>query len=370
MDNSLATTLSTISKIYGLSSAVSGNSSLADLTKLTRVEPHCIISKDCVNLDYMPDVMQALLSIFSGYYLQAIDILKLKILDVKVIKLLDSLNPNRDETGIFAEASTLTNEVYKNISLEDMKFSLPTKRIISLEDSKETIKNVDTINELSNLSVGKLLNVSISLTQRINKDSGYEDKNYTITIPVNVRLIASILPTTSAINILTRNKEDDSILERFYKWKAGRISFIKDLILCQDLIDEYKRTLATDDDGVISDIFKRVNNSKKYGLISQNPSLNVASNIVVITSETAKQIEARFGGKLSNPIIRNKIFENTYVMILAVINTDFDRVNFYIRNLATGTDLSIKEIKTVAKGKGPDVLDIFKTISQGMTPTF
>ena len=299
MDNSLATTLSTISKIYGLSSAVAGDSSIADLTKLTRVEPHCIISKDCVNLEYMPDVMQTLLALFSGYYLQAIDILKLKILDVKVIKMLDSLNPNRDMTGIFAEAATLTNEVYKNISVENMKFSLPTNRIISLEDSKETIKNIDTINELSNLSVGKLLNVSINLSQRIPKKTkesdltngaiDYEDKNYTITIPVNVRLLASVLPTSSAINLLTRNKEDDSVLERFYKWKAGRISFIKDLVLCQDLIDEYKRTLATDDDGVISDIFRRVNNSKKYGLITRNPSLNVASNIVVITSETDRK---------------------------------------------------------------------------------
>lgn len=387
MDNSLVTTLSTIAKIHNLSSAVTGNSSLADLTKLTRVEPHCIISKDCSNLEYMPDIMQSILALFSSYYLQSVDILKLKILDVRVIKLLDSLNPNRDQTGLFAEADSLSKEAYQNVSIESMKFSLPTKRIASLEDSRETIKNLDTINELSNLSVGKLINVSIGLTQRVpkkslnqnidlfdkklgNDDSLYEDKSYTITIPVNVRLIASILPTSSAINLLTRNKEDDGILERFYKWKAGRISFIKDLVLCQDLIDEYKRTLAEDDDGVISDIFRRVNNSKKYGLITQNPSLNVASNIVVITSETAKEIESKFGGKLSNPVIRNKIFEGTYSMILVVINTDFDRVVFYIRNLEAGTDLSVKEIKTAAKGKGPDILDIFKAMSQGMTPTF
>lgn len=376
MDNSLATTLSTISKIYSLSSAVSVSSSLADLTKLTRVEPHCIISRDCANLEYMPDIMQSILAIFSSYYLQAVEIGKIKILDIKVIRLLDSLNPNRDETGLIAEFS---NEVYNNTSLEDMKFSLPTKRFFSLEDSKESIKNLDVINELSNLSVGKLLNVSISLSQSVNKivkdKNGNdvpvtEEKPYTLTIPINIRLIASVLPTPTAINVLTRDKEDDDISERFYKWKAGRISFIKDLIFCQDLIDEYKKTLAEDDTGVVSDIFRRVNNSKKYGLITQNPSLNTASNIVVITQEAAKEIESKFGGKLSNANIRNKIFQGTYSMILVVINTDFDRVTFYIRNLATGSDMSIKEIKTAAKGKGPDILDIFKAMSQGMTPTF
>lgn len=382
MDNNLVTTLSTISKLYNLSSSVltSSDNSLADLTKLTRVEPICIVSRDCVNLEYMPDVMQSLLSLFSGYYLQAIDVLKLRILDVKVIKLLDSLNPNRnDDVGFFIQNQILGTESYQNISLESMKFSLPTKRILSLEDSKETIKNIDTINELSNLSVGKLLNVSISLSQTVtkivkNKDGVdtpvTEEKPYSVTIPINIRLLSSVLPNNSIVNLLTRNKEDDSILERYYKWRAGRISFIKDLILCQDLIDEYKRTLATDSDGVISEIFRRVTSSKRYGLISQNPSLNVASNIIVITSETAKEVESKFGGKLSNPKIRNKIFEGTYGMILAVINTDFDRVNFYIRNLGAGTDLSVKEIKTAAKGKGPDILDIFKAINQGMTPTF
>ena len=30
--------------------------SLAEVTKLTRVEPLTIVSKDCVNLEYMPDI--------------------------------------------------------------------------------------------------------------------------------------------------------------------------------------------------------------------------------------------------------------------------------------------------------------------------
>lgn len=365
-----ATTLANAVKIYSAVQNYSGQSALTDITKLTRVEPIAIVSKDCLNLEYLPDVMQSLLSIFSSYYLQSIEILKLKITDVKVIKLLDSLNPDRDSTGFTLQYG---EESFKGISLENMKYSLPTGRQVSLEDNNKT---TEMVNEVSNLSVGKLLNISISLSEKVNKGidkSGnevLEDKSYNIVIPVNVRIIATVLPTKSIINILSLKKDDEGIVERYYKWKAGRISFIKDFILCQDLIDEYKRTLANDDNGVISEILRRVNNSKKFGLLTQNPSLSTASNLVVISSEAAKELEASLGGKLSNPLTRKKAFESTYAMVIAVINTDFERVTFYTRGIAVGSDLSVKEIKNLSKGKGPNILDIFKSLNQGLPPTF
>lgn len=364
-----ATTLANAIKIYSAVQNYSGQSSLSDLVKLTKVEPLTIVSRDCVNLEYMPDVMQSLLSIFSSYYLQSIEILKLKIMDVKIVKLLDSLNPDRDSTGFSLQYG---EESYKGVSLESLKYSLPTGRQISFEDSK----NTEVVNELSNLSVGKLLNVTVGVSERVlvgkDKDGKdkYEDKSYNVVIPINLRLVTSVLPPKSIINLLSLKKSDDDLTERFYKWKAGRISFIRDFILCQDIIDEYKRTLAEDGEGVVSEILRRVNNSKKFGLLTQNPSLATASNIVVLSNETAKELEASLGGKLSNPLIRKKAFESTYAMLIAVINTDFERVTFYTRGIALGTDLSVKEIKNQSKGKGPNILDIFKSLNQGLPPTF
>lgn len=157
-----ATTLANAIKIYSAVQNYSGQSSMADLVKLTKVEPLTIISRDCVNLEYMPDVMQSLLSIFSSYYLQSIEILKLKVLDVKIVKLLDSLNPNRDSTGFTLQYG---NESFKGISLESIKYSLPTSRQLSFEDNK----NTEVVNDLSNMSVGKLLNVTVGVSERVSK---------------------------------------------------------------------------------------------------------------------------------------------------------------------------------------------------------
>lgn len=359
--SNIATTLANAIKIYSAVHNYSGQSSLTDVIKLTRVEPIAIVSNDCINLEYLPDVMQSILGIFSSYYLQSVDILKLRITDIKVVKMLDSLNPDRDSTGFTSQYGNESS--FKGISLENMKYSLPTGRQISLEDNKTT----ETVNEVSNLSVGKLLNITIALS---GKTEDGKDKNQNIIIPVNVRVITTVVPTRSIINILSLKKDDEGIVERYYKWKAGRISFIKDFILCQDLIDEYKRTLASDNDGIVSEILRRANNSKKFGLLTQNPSLATASNIIVISNETAKELEVSLGGKLSNPNIRKKAFESTYAMILVVINTDFDRVTFYTRNIAIGTDLSVKEIKNLSKGKGPNIMDMFKALNQSLPPTF
>lgn len=357
------------------------DNSLADMTRLTRVEPLTILSKDCINLEYMPDVMQSLLGIFSAYYLQAISVLT-KINNVEVVRTLDSLNPNRDGSGLLLSQS-LANENYNGVSLESMKFSLPTTRQISLE----AVEPSEMVNQVANLAVGKLLNVEICYNKTTTKESKSTTKKDTdpeeiinrkevskgdgcVTIPVNVRLLASVIPKNSIINLLAGNLEDNSLEERYHAWRAGRISFIKDLIFCQDLIDEKKRALINDETGTTSEILRRVNNAKKFGLLTKNPSLVSASNLFVVTEDVAKDIEYKLGGSLTNPRIRQKAFESTYAMIIVVVDREWERVSFYTRGLSTHTNLSIKEIKSINKGKGIDIADVMKALSSGMAPSF
>jgi hypothetical protein len=330
-----------------------GNTSLADVSKMTRVEPLTIVSKDLLNVEYMADVQNSLLSIFTAYYLQAISFL-MKIKDVEVVRTLDRLNPNRDGSGLMFELAAESHSV----SMESMKFSLPTKYTPAMEGDKDN----QTIMEASNLSVGKLINVELCY------DANYSDKNTdiqeikSVTIPVNVRLMASIVPTPTIVQLLALDGTDKSLTERFHAWRAGRISFIKDLIFCQDLITEWKKASVGDDSGTAQEIMRRVTNAKKYGLLTANPSLAAASNIFVISETVAREIEQKLAGKLSNPRIRQQAFDNTYAMIIAVVDREHERVTFYIRGCAASTDLSLREIKAGQKGKGMDVMDLLKAM--------
>lgn len=357
-------------------------SSLADITKIARVEPLVVVSKDCLSVDYMPDVMHNLVNIFSGYYLQAVAITA-RVDRVKVVKVLDSLNPDRDHTG-FLMGLESTKDII-NLCQESYKYSLPfssNERVIqtALESINRVSQEADSLNsvvtEISNLAVGKMLNVSMTLPsapiqQNDQQNQANKNKdNNRIEVPVLIRLSPSVLTTDSIMHVLALKTEDQTMSERFHAWRAGRITFIKDLILCQDLIDAHKKALMEDKDGVLSEITRRANNSKVFGLLSGNPSLASASNVFIITEEVARQLELKLGGKLSNPNIRKKAFENTYAMILTVLDRDRDRVIFYHRGIANGTDLSVREIKSANKGNGPDINDILKALLAGNQPTF
>lgn len=370
VNTTLQTIAKSINEIRNNATNYYTTKSLAEATKLTRVEPLVIFSKDCVSLEYMPDVANSLLSIFSGYYLQAVSILT-RVNDVEVVRILDKLNPDRDETG-FLLTEQISRESLDNLCLEAYKFSLPTDRTndkLPILKDLATKENVTTIVDASNLSVGKLLNVEISYSKDRGEYEVPEDR--VVRIPVSVRLMSSIIPNNSITRLLTYKSEDNSLVERFHAWRSGRIGFIKDLIFCQDLIDEYKRASIGDETNTLQEIVRRVNNSKKYGLLTKNPSLVSASNIFVITEEVAREVENKLGGKLSNANIRQKAFDNTYAMIIAVVDREWERVTFYTRGMAASTDLSIKEIKSANKnGKGPDILDVMKSFNQGIPVSF
>lgn len=347
----------------------------SDVAKLTRVEPLTIISKDLVNLEYMPDVSNSVLNIFCGYYLQAVSIFT-GVDSVQTVKNLDRLNPDRDASGLMLQTSL------ESLSEESYKYALPHVRVSTpgLEDDKA--QDLKQLNDVVNLSVGKMLNVNFSEKvpkQVVKPGTGGNGSPAVLetinvdkvnTIPVAVRLLASIVPDSTIIQLLAGNGQDNSFTERWHAWRAGRIGGIKDLIFTQDLIDEYKRATIADESGTIQEIVRRVNNSRKYGLLTQNPSLASASNLFIISEDIARQAESKLGGRLSNPRVRDAMFANTYAMVIAVVDRERERVVFYTRGIAASTDVSIREIKAANKGKGPDVGDLLKSMMNGMPASF
>lgn len=441
------------------------DTSLLDVTKLTHVEPLTVISKDCITLDYLPDVMQTLLNVFSAYYLQAVSIYG-HVDSVRIMKILDRLNPNREPVPTYMidalgntaasggdiaqtwgmesydKMPTLVMENYKyELPMADESFALEASgkyknnyRPAPKNSGPKYVKNANnqpqsgrqssssqqqgsqqqntqqqntqqrggqqqsqntqggggygrrggplvntppsnkistsasldydankTLNEVSNMAVGKVLDVVISIKNGQGEKGGSEK----ITVPVTVRLTPAILSDNNITSILVFNKEDNSFSERFQAWRAGRISFIKDLIFCQDLIDAHKKALMEDNDGVYSEMIRRATNAKVGGLATKNPSLVSASNLFVISEKIAEDVERKLGGRLSNANVRNTMFQNTYAMIIVVIDRGRELLTFYQRGMAQSATFSLREIKTASKGKGPDIMDLLKAMNMG-----
>ena len=356
--------LSTVMDTYAKAQAVGSHlktSSLVSATSVARVEPIVIVDKDCLFLEYLPDILQSTQSIFVGYWLQALSLIT-NVGDVNVGRVLDKLNPNRkvDTNGFL---NTIVNAGIGKESLtyasESLKYKLPTVALEAKDDKKDgALAKVDNIDDLTNLSIGKIINVTI-------KNNGQE-----AVIPISFRLMVNTLPPASCVQLLSQGSVDLSFSERWFKWRAGRISFIKDLVFCQDLIREQKRTLMTDKDGVYSEIAKRAKNSKLASFFSKNPSLAEASNIVVISEETAMQLRVKHNLNLDNFKDRQKIFDKTYAMILVVIDRNYERVNMYHYGISTSTSVGLRDIKVANKGSGPNIMEVLAAFKGGNAPVF
>lgn len=371
--------LHTIADTIQRINASAQDTSLVEFTKVGRVEPLCVVGSDCVNLEYISDVLQSLQSIFTGYYLRALSILG-NVQSVKAVKLLDQLNPSRSAKAKLFGFSTENHQepdlpqMDWRMAKESYRHRLPTtKNQLALESELDRIsttlqdsgKNtIDAqVNQLTNLSIGKQINVEIQAGQ------DKEGKPITVKVPLAIRLLVTQVPERTLEGMMTLKSSDTSFSARWDAWRSGRIGFFRDLVMCQDLIDEHKKNLINDKEGVYSKIVNRANQSKMAGFMEKNPSLNVASNLIVMSEATAQAIADKLGGKFSSSTVRDKVFQLSYAMIVVVIDRSWERVTFYHRGIKEPTTLGLRDIKISNKGNGPDLADILKAYTMGTAPS-
>lgn len=339
--------------------------SYADLAKLTSVEPLVIVSPDCMNLEFMPAINQSVLSLFAGYYLQAIDAL-CAIQDVEVVKILDKLNPNRDSTG-FLVMDRLRNESANNTQiptaeltsrLENYRYSLPQPgQKIRLEAIKQ-----EGLSENVNMAVGRMLDVAINTRAK----DGTEIKQ---NLRVSMRLKIASIPDNAIVAILTNGTVDRGVLERFHAWRSGSLAFINDILFCNDIIREKYKMAVQDPTGTGAEILQRVSKNRRFGVLTNNPSMAQASNVFVMSEEVAAQVAYRAGGALTNSTARKKIFDSCYAFIIVTVDRATGRCKFFVRDQDDYATLSRKEIENSSK-KGPDVMEIFKAIQTSSFSNF
>ena len=345
------------------------DTSMTAITKLTRAEPLTLISKDCANLAYLPDVLNTLAGLYSAYYLQTVAILT-RVNDIEVVKILDRLNPDRDSTG-FLLAGRLAQESAYNGIRQDLRFSLPTKAVFVREAEDHTTaiagkEAAQTLYEANNLIVGKLLNVAIS----VPTDDGESTK--TVNVPVSVRLAPALLPQDTIGYIFShRAQADGGLIESWYAAKAGRQSFIRDGIFAQNLIDEYRKAAIQDKTGTLQEIVRRATNARSYGVLTKNPSLAISSNLYVLSKPVAQFIEQKVGTRFNTAAGREKLLKGTYAMVVAIIDSEREMVEFYFRGIDRPSVVSVRSLAAASKNKnGVDITDVMRSLLEGKTPSF
>lgn len=358
----LDSTLNSVAKLFNqIRAGVSftTTNSYMDITKLTRVEPLVAVSRDLLPVtELTSNLMPVLLNMFSGYYLQSLETMT-KLRDVEVLRTLDRLNPDRDETAWLLQNEDASQYV------DNYKYRLPVRASIALEAKAPA----EIVAEISNLSVGKLLNVELEVPN-VSKD-GEVDGNRTVSLHINVRLL--VKPAgVDTLTYITTSSKNDGFIERFHKWRAGEIEMVQDLVLCRDLVRARKRAMLQDDSGILNEVLRRNTNAKRFGLLTRNPSMAAASSIFVISDAVATQIEKKYGGRLAkSKKVRDMVFDSTYAMILVVVDRDYETVTFYFDGSDESSTVTWSQLKSAGKdAKGPDIADIMRAMQNNTAPSF
>lgn len=348
--------------------------SLADLARPCRVEPIAIIDNVLADQPYMQDLMKVATSQFAAYYLQAVNMV-MGVGKIDTLKVFDSLNPVRSVAGDIA-GTVFSKENYVDglPSIESFKQRVDQREIAEysfeaftygmeaekVEEAKKAVRNLSSsdtgkIYEVENLAVGKLLNVEI------DGGDGVKAK-----LPVLIRLVPAVVPSEALTHIFVAGGRD-SWSHRFFLVKTGQLHFWRDFVLGQDMIDAHMKALMTDRSGVYKEITDRRRNNVSKAVTSGRVSLADASNVAIISSNTLKTTAAQLYARMDDMGVREKIFDNSYLLMLMVVDERWNQVTIYHRGVDLTSKYRLDDIKMAEKNKGSDITELFKMFSKQMS---
>lgn len=399
-----------------LADAPKGNS-LVGYAQAGIVEPSCLVDESVRNSDLLQEVLQMAQSVYGGYYLRAFSMHNISIGNSSIHSRLDKFSTHRSPgnaaIGTISSIGRLAMEEYDERlvidgDIRELPFELqqleeeikkdtayvgnlaagveafnanvkgqqsPGKNTPSSQyantlsgkakegfdsavarpDQVSFSKGID-INEPVNLGVGRLVNVTI-------KEDGKE-----VQVPVLIRMNAMYMATGPLLHILGSGSEDLNWGPRFKKWRLGGIDFWRDVVFNQDQIDIHKKNLKADKTGVYLQLMQKRRQNSIAAAISGSLSANNSSNIYVLSSESAKELEMKIYGKLSDFNTRQKLFQQGYGMLLFIIDKQWGTVRMYTRDIPEYTEVSDKDLRSANKKGGIDIGDVLQAYRAGNSP--
>lgn len=351
-------------------------------TQSIRVEPFTLVDARAVRYANIKDVLNTAQRLFTAYYLMAVAADN-TIDGVKVSKYLDRFAPDRA-----AGAATLNM-----LSTESYQFGLPfvgeaaglerysnycTEAALpysatsnpagfhkaldaagaTAEEKRGTGLTVNaaaaSAKDIDNLAVGQLVDVTI------------EKNGKKATLPVQIRLRTIGADPAVMREILALGGEDRSRSAMLRKFRVGEITEYRDLVANTQYIDRYRQAAMADTSGYFRAAYKRANKGLLATLLTGEASMGVASSIAVTTTDTIRDVEAVIDGRFSDFRVRQRIFDDSLMMLLFVIDQDHDTVTLYTRDIEQAGVYAIKDLK--GGGKSNDLTDILKVFMEGRNP--
>ena len=344
--------------------------SLPEYTAPTRLSPIVMIDRKVMDVDQglLTALLQTLTSVYAAHYLQAISI-SMNIGDVNVLGLLDKFSTDRSLLRAAGSSKWGTESldldstelpIEANWNLEGFIFNREQSDNDLGSSGKSNDKTIKTIEDESNLLVGKLIEV------KLQSNDGKKE----ISIPVSINLVPKSIASDDLVSIVSHNSIDKSMAGRWHQWRAEEIEFLPDLLLNLDLIEADRKALDADRDGTLGVARSKRTKNILATIISGQMSPNAVSTMVIVSKETAFEMEKALGGKLKSSRVRDNYFRSNTAMMLVVVDMASERFTLYQRSIDDFGRYTLEDIKKNGNNSnGTDIEAVLKAYNLGNAPT-
>lgn len=357
--------LSGVGKIGDLLRGARANS-LAEYTQSAHILPVFLMDQSTSALPEAEDMVGAMLNYWAACYLMAAN-QSVNIGAINVTRQLEKLNNRRSPTnaGINTINHLLAMESYRNglppVTPETLKLENRNNRNqpSNFEMTAQSSNRIaDRIQENTKLSVGKTIDVE------------WSSQGERGTITVLIRPSIQVASNESMINILSIGTRNVSFKERWHGVKSGQLHWFADGILATDIIKDMRKARMTDNTGYYADALARSRKNKLSAILSLNPSVATFSTVFFATADNIRDFETRTNLNLENFSDRQKVFENSYGMVLVVVDPAWKNCRIYTHGIEDHTTVSFSQMAAVNKGKGGEIKELMNAMMMSQAPRF
>lgn len=306
------------------------------------ISPMVLIEESLLHQDYMTDLMTIVNMRDTRDALSHINS-QSTIGGVTVGKFVDSINPNRSAGFMCHSAMEAMYPPSKSIANldKDKKDDKDEPPKLNGIDSKSYREELDSYRPLS---VGRTVDAVVTYNGQPTK------------IPLTFRQIPIPCPTENMKLIFASVKSGQGFFARLKDWDAGDVTGPEVLTGVDDIKREF-RIRNNDLTGYYEEANKRANRNRVESLRTGDISVNTLANTIILSKETATQIEYDIGvrfGSSGMSKIRKAVKANTII----IVNADRGVFTFYSMSSNLAETYTINGIKTKAKKEGSaDTLD-------------
>lgn len=303
--------------------------SIAEASNMAALTPMVLTGSDLVNTldtETIHNIYQFNLSMYAAMWIRAASLLLPadgKFENASVEKILEPLSDRRPRTTTEGAVKKL-GELIADLTLEgyDSELNLASGSGSLLEQfDAEKYEEAD-VAKPSNLAVGKLIYLPITVAG--------------VSKPIQQPIQVTVKPNIVDVNFLGRLLnafigKDQSIMGRWRRYIDGEIEGSATYLLGFDIIAEDRKLRLEDKDG----LYGLIQNNRSRGTLSsilagKKMNYNVASNMMVMSTASMRQLEGSMRGKISNPRTREKFFKTTGCMMVSVVDTTMETISVYV----------------------------------------